>query len=285
VALGLEHHHLVDPPELEPKVDLDVGRAEAGDTIKAVVGLGAGESGPVVPQDHLAGGRPVHPAEVHRQPAVDEDPDVVVAGELEAIRLAGVVLEPVADLAREAEVVLAVLAGDGGLGRPVARGLVELVIRRGDAGGGQLGGGREGVAVDREEERIAVGFFDEVGALVGVPVAVAAQERVAELFHLLAVGELGAAAVEPGLVLMAEGAGQRVAAAVDGAQFLADRAAPVGDGGDLPALAVRPVAIDVPALAVVPQGELAAGGMVDVLGVAVPLREGRLAGDVHARAG
>jgi hypothetical protein len=44
----------------------------------------------------------VHAAEVDRELLVDEHPDVVVAGEVEL--LAALVLEPVADLAREVEV-------------------------------------------------------------------------------------------------------------------------------------------------------------------------------------
>src|ERR1017187_1323076 len=58
-----------------------------------------------------AGLRAVHAAQVHRQLAVHEDPHIVVADEGQA--LATLILEPVADLAGEAEVVLGTVHGAG----------------------------------------------------------------------------------------------------------------------------------------------------------------------------
>ncbi len=93
--------------------------------------------------------RRVKTAQVDRQLPVDEDPEVVVAHEVELVALGSIVLEPVAHLAREAEVVLALIAVRVQI--PWNR----WIVKGGNLRAGKLGR-RKGVVVDGEEERIAV---------------------------------------------------------------------------------------------------------------------------------
>ncbi len=119
---------------------------------------------------HLAVGQPqrsyinrflhrrVNAADVQRQLAVDEHPDVVVAHELQHLRRRAVVFEPEAHLCGEVEVVVVVrqwgqtrLLHLRGLGLPAA--VVHIV---GDGGGVVLVGGRDARAICGKERRVAI---------------------------------------------------------------------------------------------------------------------------------
>src|SRR5262245_1488722 len=154
LSLGLEHSDLVDLAVLKAEVG---GRAGA--------------------ERHRARHGRVDAAEIDGEPLVDEQPDVVVTQEVQRVRGLRVVLEPVTHLAGEAEVVRRhprLLREARAVGYVDAR---RVALRR----------RREGVAVDREEERRSihdtgpehgrvVSIFDRAGdhrvAKRRVPVAV-----------------------------------------------------------------------------------------------------------------
>ena len=99
-------------------------------------------------------------AQVDCELAVDEHPDIVVAGEVEGVGLALVELEPVAHLAGEAEVVHDHVPGVVDLFRPRLRG---VVVGRNL---GVIPVLREVVVVDGEEARVAIHLRnDELGAV------------------------------------------------------------------------------------------------------------------------
>src|SRR6185312_6118365 len=238
LAFGLEHRDLVH---------LAVGQAE--------VGARAGAEG------DGALHRGVDGAQVDRELAVDEHPDVVVAREIQRVALGRVVLEPVADLAGEAEVVL---------GRPGFRRVAPAgVVGRRDGRRDPLAGRRERVAVDREEGRRPIQQPALVDGGVAAVLRGAADLRVAH-----------------GIVLVAVSAGGGRGRARDGQPgggvglFGANVAAVVRVHGDRPLLAVRAVPIHVGALAVAPERQLAGGAVVHAGRVVVPLGERRRAGDV-----
>ncbi len=109
LALGLEHHHLVDVPDGHAKVDA-ARRIRA--IVEGVVVPGqivdvADLAGPVCTQDDPAHAPSVDPAEIDRQTAIDEHEDVIVTAEIEL--LPTLVFEPISQLAGEMEVVLGLL--------------------------------------------------------------------------------------------------------------------------------------------------------------------------------
>ena len=152
-----------------------------------------------------AGRRAVHAAEIDGELAVDEHPDVVVADELQ--RLAAAVLEPVAHLAGEAEVVRhvivvaapeivdlrparrlgpsAVVDGEERRREPADRRRVAPHLRVVvDEGAVRLPGQRQGVADELAERRVVVplvevggGGQDRVGAVAEPSCAACGRRR------------------------------------------------------------------------------------------------------------
>ena len=100
MPLGLENDGLVDLAELEPEVDVTRRRTAFRGKVAAAAGTTVAARGI---EQHRAHQPPVYPSEVDGTISVDEHEHVVVAAEVQAF--AALVLEPVAQLAREVEVV------------------------------------------------------------------------------------------------------------------------------------------------------------------------------------
>src|SRR5690606_24368185 len=103
LALRVEHRDLVDLPRFEPVV---TGRGVLTDGLVAERGRRAELHVSTVDRQ-AAAERRVPSAEVQRELAVQEHPNVVVAREIEPRGELGIVLEPVTDLGGEVEVVRA----------------------------------------------------------------------------------------------------------------------------------------------------------------------------------
>ena len=150
-SLRLEHDDLVDPVVHHAQIDLALharaSRKNALGLAGSARGRGHSDSPATGGVEHdLSLDRGMNAPQVHRQLAIDEDPDIIVTREIERVLLARRIAEPVAHLAGEAEVVQ-------GLRRPWLVGPVAAVHGRGL--GARIGGGRRDHAryvVDREKE-------------------------------------------------------------------------------------------------------------------------------------
>jgi hypothetical protein len=129
-----------------------------------------------------ARGRRMQSAQIDGKFLVDEDPDVVVADEIELVGCASFVLEPIANLAGETEVVQSLVAlrvhviGQGG------------VVERRNLRGRQFRSRRERVLIDGKEKRVAVDARLPLLAVRAVAVHVAASLL---FFHSAILAEVG----------------------------------------------------------------------------------------------
>ena len=123
-------------------------------------------------------------AQINRQLLVDEDPHIVVTDEVEGVGIALAIEEPIADFARETEIVHTI----GPVGIHVMRpGRTRVVVRRNrrEVAFGQR---REEIVVDREKQGIAVDFVDHEGRGVVSAAGVALEQGVTQGQVRVAVG-------------------------------------------------------------------------------------------------